>query len=254
MYQSGDTGPKIIIIAMAMLFGFLFLIFLYYIWAEKFDYDDIKKPNPLTQIDIQNIRKVTDGLDNEQLPAKPNVGLPTTNNSLPIDPSDPEYVPPGFTKKTSAKPTKQVFNVSNNIYTYKEAEAVCKAFGAELATYPQLVNAYKKGADWCNYGWTQGQLALYPTQKESWLKLQEDEETKNNCGNVGINGGYFENPDMLFGVNCYGVKPAPRDHEKVKISTKSKTDYELEQKIARIKKNLGNISINPFNMDKWSNC
>jgi hypothetical protein len=258
MYQSSDTGPKIIIIAMAMLFGFLFLIFLYYIWAEKFDYDNVKNPKPLTPTDIQNIRKVTGnidmGLDNHQLPATPNVGIPTTDNSLPLDPSDPEYVPPGFKKKLNGKPKKQVFNVTNNIYTYNEAEAVCKAFGAELATYPQLVNAYRKGADWCNYGWTKGQLALYPTQKESWLKLQEDDETKDNCGKVGINGGYFENPDMLFGVNCYGIKPPPKNHEKVKTNTKSKKEYELEQQIARIKKNLSNVSINPFNMDKWSNC
>jgi hypothetical protein len=257
MYQSSNTGPKIIIIAMAMLFGFLFLIFLYYIWAEKFDYDNIKNPNPLTHKDIQNIRKVTGnkntGLDNDILLAKPNVGLATTDNSLPMDPTDPEYVPPGFIKKSNG-PKRQVFNVSNNIYTYKDAEAVCKAFGAELSTYPQLVNAYKNGANWCNYGWTKGQLALYPTQKESWLKLQEDDETKDTCGKVGINGGYFENPDMLFGVNCYGVKPAPRNHEKVKINTKSKKDYELEKQISRIKKNLGNVSINPFNMDKWSNC
>ena len=62
-------------------------------------------------------------------------------------------VPVGFRKK--AKPSeKQVFNISNNIYTYDDAEAVCKAFGAELADYHQLKDWYQKGADWCNYGWT----------------------------------------------------------------------------------------------------
>jgi hypothetical protein len=48
---------------------------------------------------------------------------------------------------------KQVFNVSRNLYTYAEAEPLCKAFGAELATYEQVKDAYNSGADWCNSGW-----------------------------------------------------------------------------------------------------
>lgn len=264
MYESNETGPKLIIIAMAILFGFLFLIFLYYIWAEKFGADIVEdNSNTHTELSKNELKHVTRlssngkldmGLDNESLPATPNVGLPANNNSLPLDPTDPNYVPPGFKMKPGATPKKQVFNISNNIYTYKQAEAVCKAFGADLATYPQLVEAYKKGADWCNYGWTKGQLALFPTQKKTWLKLQDDADTRNNCGKVGINGGYFENPDMLYGVNCYGIKPPPRDHEKVKVQQKSKKEYELEKQIAKIKKNIDNLSLNPFNLNKWSNC
>lgn len=254
MYQSSETGPKIIIFAMAMLFGLLFLIFLYYIWAEKFDgKEDIQQKIIEVKRSNSNVTKPNLDFDNDNLLATPNV-MPSNNNTIPADPSDPDYVPPGFTKKPGAIPKKQVFNVSNNIYSYNDAEAVCKAFDSELATYPQLVKAYRDGAHWCNYGWTKGQLALYPTQKKAWLKLQDDEATKNNCGKVGINGGYFENKDMLFGVNCYGVKPAPRAHEKVKHNTISNKEYELEQKIANIKKGLSNISINPFNYDKWSNC
>ena len=48
---------------------------------------------------------------------------------------------------------KQVFNVNRNVYTFGEAEPLCRAFGAELATYDQVKDAYKAGADWCNYGW-----------------------------------------------------------------------------------------------------
>ena len=29
----------------------------------------------------------------------------------------------------------------------------------------------------------------------------------NNCGRPGVNGGYFDNPNIKFGVNCYGQKP-----------------------------------------------
>lgn len=259
MYQPNETGPKIIIIAMAMLFGFLFLIFLYYIWAEKFGAkDDIIKndtsPDPVMEKITKANHNNKPGFDNNQLLATPNVPVSNSNNNVIIDPEDPDYVPPGFKRKPNAIKKKQVFNISNNIYSYKDAEAVCKAFDSELATYPQLVKAYKDGANWCNYGWTKGQLALYPIQRKEWLKMQDDEETKDSCGKPGINGGYFENTDMLFGVNCYGVKPAPRDHEKAKTETKSKKDYELEQQIAKIKRNLANVSINPFNKAKWSNC
>lgn len=267
MYEASETGPKIIIIAMATLFGLLFLIFLYYIWAEKFGgktiYDKNSNPESNFELTRDIVKHLTTlkpnatndmGLDNESLPAVPNVAFPANDNSIALDASDPNYVPPGFKMKPGAKPKKQVFNVGNNIYTYGQAEAVCKAFDSKLATYPQLVKAYKSGADWCNYGWTKGKLALYPTQKASWLKLQDDPETRNSCGKVGINGGYFENPDMLFGVNCYGIKPSPRDHEKVKYQQKSKKEYELEQQVAKIKRNIDNLSINPFNKSKWSNC
>ena len=56
----------------------------------------------------------------------------------------------------------EVFNIRDNIFTYNEAKAVCAAHGARLATIEDLIAAYDKGANWCSYGWTQGQLALYP--------------------------------------------------------------------------------------------
>jgi len=46
----------------------------------------------------------------------------------------------------------QVFNISKNKFTYYDAEPLCRALGAELATYEQVKNAWEKGADWCNYG------------------------------------------------------------------------------------------------------
>ena len=41
----------------------------------------------------------------------------------------------------------EVFNVSNNAYTYDEAKAVCSIYGAELATYDQIEQAYNNGAE-----------------------------------------------------------------------------------------------------------
>ena len=60
-----------------------------------------------------------------------------------------------------------------NKYNYKEAKAVCKAYNAELADYNQVEAAYRDGAEWCSYGWSKDQLALFPTQKETYEKLKE---------------------------------------------------------------------------------
>ena len=65
----------------------------------------------------------------------------------------------------------EVYNVSNNLYTYEEAPYVCQALNGRLATYDEVEKSYESG-EWCNYGWSQDQLALFPTQKETWNKLK----------------------------------------------------------------------------------
>jgi hypothetical protein len=153
---------------------------------------------------------------------------------------------------------KEVFNVSSNEFTYYDAEPLCRALGAELATYDQVKNAWNTGADWCNYGWTKGQVAIYPTQKETWEKLQggpEDEHTA--CGQPGVNGGYFDNPEMRFGVNCYGVKPEQSSNDErilMENGTIPKTvaSLKIDQQIQDIKNNTDTIGILPFSSHKWS--
>jgi hypothetical protein len=82
----------------------------------------------------------------------------------------------------------QVFNVSSNKYTYYDAEPLCKALGAELATYDQVKDAWSKGADWCNYGWIKGQMAVYPTSDDSFNKLQKGPAEQHlACGRPGVN-------------------------------------------------------------------
>ena len=81
----------------------------------------------------------------------------------------------------------QVFNVSSNKYTYYDAEPLCKALGAELATYDQVKDAWSKGADWCNYGWIKGQMAVYPTSDDSFNKLQKGPAEQHlACGRPGV--------------------------------------------------------------------
>jgi hypothetical protein len=40
------------------------------------------------------------------------------------------------------------------------------------------------------------------------------------CGFPGINGGYFQNKNLLLGVNCYGKKPPPTPRAKPPTSEK----------------------------------
>lgn len=157
--------------------------------------------------------------------------------------------------QTDKEGSSQVFNVADNLFNYDDAEAVCRAYGAELADYTQMVDAYKKGANWCNYGWTKGQLALFPIQPEYWSKIQDtdDESKKGACGVPGINGGYFENTNLQFGVNCYGPKRVPRGEERIKNIFVSDKEREIQQKVLNFQKQLGNFKLTPFNENEWSN-
>lgn len=154
-------------------------------------------------------------------------------------------------------PHKEVYNVSKNIYTFSDASAVCSAMGGELASYEQVKEAYEKGADWCNYGWTKGQMALYPTQKETWDKLQKGSaEYRDACGKPGVNGGYFDNPDLRFGVNCYGVKPPRNATDELLESSvalpPSAEEIEYEKKVQKFREQLSTTTVLPFRRGQWT--
>ena len=156
-----------------------------------------------------------------------------------------------------APPRKEVFNVSRNIYKYSDAPAVCAALGAELATYEQMKEAYDAGADWCNYGWVKGQMAVYPTQRATWDKLQQGSpEYRNACGKVGVNGGYFDNPELAFGVNCYGVKPPKSATDELLESQvalpPSPAEIEFEKKVQKFRDQMNTINVLPFHRGQWS--
>lgn len=152
----------------------------------------------------------------------------------------------------SSSGKKQVFNISRNLYTFGDAEPVCRAFGAELATYDQVKEAYTAGADWCNYGWTKGQLAIYPTQNSTYEKLQQGpEHERMTCGLPGVNGGYFPNADERFGVNCYGPRPTESAlDERVQLEERSNTAF--DRKVNHYKSELDGIAVNPWSAKQWS--
>jgi len=152
----------------------------------------------------------------------------------------------------------EVFNVGNNMFTYDDAQSVCASYGARLATYDEIESVYNNGGEWCNYGWSEGQTAYFPTQKSTWKTLQKSESTKNSCGRPGVNGGYIEDPNLRFGVNCFGKKPKPTNAELNAIAAgvnipKTQEDIMLEKKVEFWKANREKLlKINSYNNNKWS--
>jgi hypothetical protein len=55
----------------------------------------------------------------------------------------------------------EVYNIPGNYFNYDDAKSLCQAQGARLATYNEVEDAYNNGAEWCNYGWSEGQMALF---------------------------------------------------------------------------------------------
>jgi len=157
------------------------------------------------------------------------------------------------------KRKKQVFNVSENKYVYSDAEPLCKALGAELATYDQVKKAWDSGADWCNYGWIKGQAAVYPTQKSTFDRLQSSssDDERLSCGTVGINGGFMDNPELRFGVTCYGDKPSESEHDVQNMMRGPRPPLTPEviaqkKKELRFKNEQGSIGVLPFKEGSWS--
>jgi hypothetical protein len=165
--------------------------------------------------------------------------------------------PPGESTVPQLKIKKEVFNIPSNNYTYDDSKAICQAYGGKLASYNQVEESYNKGAEWCNYGWSDGQMVLFPTQQKTWDKLQTIEGHENDCGRPGVNGGKIANPNAKFGVNCYGFKPiitsAEQDNMKnTPVYPVSMKDMELQKKLDYWKKRVPEILLSPFNKNSWS--
>ena len=151
----------------------------------------------------------------------------------------------------------QVFNIPGYKYVYPDAKALCAAYGSRLATYKEIEDSYEEGAEWCNYGWSEGQMALFPTQQKTFDKLQTIKGHENDCGRPGINGGYMANPKIKFGVNCYGYKPrmTPTEEELMEtmpIYPKTMEDIAIENRVSYWKNKLAEILVSPFNHNSWS--
>ena len=152
---------------------------------------------------------------------------------------------------------KQVFHVPGNEYVYEDAKAICKAYGGKLASWKQLDNSFKKGADWCSYGWSEDQMALFPTQYGKWKNLQKIPGHEHDCGRPGINGGYIKNPNVRFGANCYGYKPKMTEEEAELMETESpypvtRKERAFEKRVDYWQSKLPEMLVAPFNYNNWS--
>ena len=148
----------------------------------------------------------------------------------------------------------EVFHIPNNKHSYEKARSMCRKYNARLATYSEVEDAYAKGANWCSYGWSEDQLALFPTQLDIYNNLKLIPGHEHDCGRPGVNGGFIDNVHVKFGVNCFGKKPEQTKEdteymERLKLSYSPAIDQAELDKIAKAKEDM---LIAPFNKDKWS--
>lgn len=245
---SQDSEPNDWSFFLNMMYGFLILCFIVFLIIHVIQYIfninistrflNLFSNNP--EIDI-----IIDEKDNTPV-------IDTSNNTIE---SPPQPTSPPETGTITRQ--KQVFNIPGNNYTYHEASALCKAYDARLAKYEEIENAYNSGAEWCNYGWSDQQLALFPTQKITFDNLQKIPRHKNDCGRPGVNGGYIKNKNVKFGVNCYGYKPkiTPEENNLMSNTTPyplSKADISFQENIDYWKGRLNEIIVSPFNYTSWS--
>ena len=237
MYPQLTGEPNFILIGVAAVFGLIIIVLMYY--SISFKNERLARlPSKSQVVSSQSNNK----LNNQPLPID-NQGYYSALDSVKQS---------SQSNNVSTSNMKQVFNIRENIYTLDDAPAVCGAIGSELASVNQLIEAHKNGADWCNVGWTKDGLAAYPIQYSTWKNLQDNDPNKRNiCGKPGINLSRND-PNLLYGVNCYGVKPNPKGNEIIKTAILSDKQRELQRKIADFQKNINSISISPFNTNKWS--
>jgi len=215
----------------------------------SFCYKDVCKPQKFQIVDRINVKF------NIPFGAAPSMAVTRTDNKVNIDNiplanyadnvSSYKKDPSVEFNIDEQKEKPQVFHIANQDYTYQQAKCKCASYNAKLANYSQIVDAYNRGAEWCSYGWSQGQAAYFPTQKCTWLKKSDEE--KKECGKPGINGGFFGNPNLRFGINCYGKKPKGKiikKEDKVCNYCNTQDDYAT--------KKMETDQIAPFNPDQWT--
>jgi hypothetical protein len=254
LYPQITGEPNFILIGVSAVFGLLVIIMVYYIVVSK-----SKNPSRLYRGGLQsNIALKANNLKNNNAVLNSATTVPTSTMPVPINSGGYYSAATVPTATNISGPTqsnssiKQVFNIKENIYAADDAGGVCGALGADVASLQQLVDSHRQGANWCNVGWTKEGLAAYPIQQEFWKKMQGNKpQNRNICGQPGINLARSD-AGLLYGVNCYGVKPEPKNGELVKEVVQNDADIALQAKIAQFQKTVNNMTLAPFNANKWS--
>ena len=99
-------------------------------------------------------------------------------------------------------------------------------------------------------------MALFPTQQQTFDNLQKIKGHEHDCGRPGVNGGYIANPNIKFGVNCYGNKPKITQDEEELMKTaspypKTMQEIEFQKKVDYWKNKINDILVSPFNYNMW---
>ena len=135
----------------------------------------------------------------------------------------------------------EVFHIGNQLYSYKEADEICRLVNnSRLATRQEMINAHKQGAHWeGSFGWCTDQQA-YTISKEK-----------------GVEGGRVKQTDLLLGVNCIGKKPSMTERDKTlmnMIRAEAKgLDIMSQMKFLFAELNPDAfMTVRPFNFDRWS--
>ena len=181
-------------------------------------------------------------------------GLFTRHPEIDINVKTPQGAPEPIPEIQAFE---QVYHIPGNEYTYNDANALCKAYGGRLANIREMQKAYGEGADWCSYGWSDDQMALFPTQYKRWKKLQKVNGHENDCGRPGLNGGFIDNPSVKFGANCFGHRPkiTPIEAEIMELTPThpiTQREQEFDEQVNYWKERLNDILVSPFAPNQWS--
>ena len=87
--------------------------------------------------------------------------------------------------------------------------------------------------------------------------MQKRKGHENDCGRPGVNGGFIANPNVKFGVNCYGYKPSITELERNSMNNidpfpLTKKEKDFEKRVEYYKRKIPEIKISPFNNTEWS--
>lgn len=140
----------------------------------------------------------------------------------------------------------EVFNIDKQYFKYDQAEKACNFFGGTLATEDELKKAYRKGAHWCNPGWVKGGKVMYPIQREYYNKFPKTVRDQNMCG---PGPGVHEKaniPNLEYGVNCIGIKPAP-DPSRIIMGVDEYKEEDVQKKM-----DMSGVHVNPYSPKRWS--
>lgn len=160
---------------------------------------------------------------------------------------------------------KEVFLIYNK-FNYLEAKEICKLYDGRLATEQDLDDAFGHGANWCTWGWLDGEMIGYPVQQKFWSTIEK--KHKGYCGpTAGINKIKNIDPLKQYGITCYGIKPpkSDRDKELEMVLDEMTEENSLQSEIEKCKQSKRdadkkkwiesqqkNIRIVEFNQTQWA--